>query len=139
MHRRLPHLLSSPTRRSSDLFTVGHSTHELAQLTALLARARVRGVADVRLYPGSRVEPHVGRSEEHTAELQSRRHLVCRLLLEKKHLHVTRVHGRHMVVPNAGDDCTATCTDASHICSLPLHDALPISSPSATRRTSWRS
>src|SRR2546422_1333113 len=31
------------------------------------------------------VEPRVGyRSEEHTSELQSRLHLVCRLLLEKK-------------------------------------------------------
>src|SRR6266508_5435813 len=28
--------------------------------------------------------PHRGRSEEHTSELQSRGHLVCRLLLEKK-------------------------------------------------------
>src|SRR5258705_3183812 len=28
----------------------------------------------------------VGRSEEHTSELQSLRHLVCRLLLEKKEL-----------------------------------------------------
>src|SRR6266436_7335667 len=27
---------------------------------------------------------HRGRSEEHTSELQSRLHLVCRLLLEKK-------------------------------------------------------
>src|SRR5690625_7108988 len=27
---------------------------------------------------------HVSRSEEHTSELQSRGHLVCRLLLEKK-------------------------------------------------------
>src|SRR2546422_4930923 len=27
---------------------------------------------------------HVDRSEEHTSELQSRLHLVCRLLLEKK-------------------------------------------------------
>src|SRR5947199_8150243 len=27
---------------------------------------------------------HLGRSEEHTSELQSLRHLVCRLLLEKK-------------------------------------------------------
>src|SRR2546422_8173709 len=27
------------------------------------------------------------RSEEHTSELQSRRHLVCRLLLEKKKIH----------------------------------------------------
>src|SRR3989449_8630885 len=28
--------------------------------------------------------PHERRSEEHTSELQSRLHLVCRLLLEKK-------------------------------------------------------
>src|SRR2546422_8390792 len=28
------------------------------------------------------------RSEEHTSELQSRLHLVCRLLLEKKNIHV---------------------------------------------------
>src|SRR5439155_21144640 len=28
--------------------------------------------------------PRTGRSEEHTSELQSRGHLVCRLLLEKK-------------------------------------------------------
>src|SRR3712207_7832222 len=27
----------------------------------------------------------MGRSQEHTSELQSRQHLVCRLLLEKKH------------------------------------------------------
>src|SRR5690349_23402251 len=31
------------------------------------------------------------RSEEHTSELQSRRDLVCRLLLEKKKLHIKRV------------------------------------------------
>src|SRR5690348_17453651 len=30
------------------------------------------------------VLPHAGRSEEHTSELQSPVHLVCRLLLEKK-------------------------------------------------------
>src|SRR2546422_6408477 len=29
-------------------------------------------------------ERHIDRSEEHTSELQSRLHLVCRLLLEKK-------------------------------------------------------
>src|SRR5258705_1732960 len=32
-------------------------------------------------------EVPVGRSEEHTSELQSLRHLVCRLLLEKKKKH----------------------------------------------------
>src|SRR6266487_7128178 len=32
----------------------------------------------------SRLRAHHGRSEEHTSELQSPVHLVCRLLLEKK-------------------------------------------------------
>src|SRR5690625_6836696 len=31
--------------------------------------------------------PEASRSEEHTSELQSRGHLVCRLLLEKKNQH----------------------------------------------------
>src|SRR5205809_931274 len=33
---------------------------------------------------GPRASLHIHRSEEHTSELQSRLHLVCRLLLEKK-------------------------------------------------------
>src|SRR2546422_6133313 len=33
-----------------------------------------------------------GRSEEHTSELQSRLHLVCRLLLEKKKKNKIRIH-----------------------------------------------
>src|SRR3989449_7573183 len=33
---------------------------------------------------GTWLDSHFGRSEEHTSELQSRLHLVCRLLLEKK-------------------------------------------------------
>src|SRR5204863_9710727 len=47
----------------------------------------VRAFLAVRAKPGYRVEAlRVGhkRSEEHTSELQSRRDLVCRLLLEKK-------------------------------------------------------
>src|SRR5947199_3485285 len=35
------------------------------------------------------------RSEEHTSELQSLRHLVCRLLLEKKKTKNTTRHNRH--------------------------------------------
>src|SRR2546422_7301191 len=40
-----------------------------------------------------------GRSEEHTSELQSRLHLVCRLLLEKKktNVHPTSFHIDHTV------------------------------------------
>src|SRR5690625_6337646 len=64
-----PVLHSFPTRRSSDL---------------------VRGPAAAgRGHPGLHRRlclPGVGRSEEHTSELQSRGHLVCRLLLEKKNL-----------------------------------------------------
>src|SRR5262245_62350147 len=37
-----------------------------------------------RLEPPARRDLRAGRSEEHTSELQSLRHLVCRLLLEKK-------------------------------------------------------
>src|SRR5687768_17785018 len=35
------------------------------------------------------------RSEEHTSELQSRLHLVCRLLLEKKNNNNSRTHQQH--------------------------------------------
>src|SRR2546429_5272417 len=38
-----------------------------------------------------------GRSEEHTSELQSRLHLVCRLLLEKKQ-HIENERHRHTAV-----------------------------------------
>src|SRR5258708_26160342 len=38
-----------------------------------------------------------GRSEEHTSELQSPDHLVCRLLLEKK-----KKHNRHTAIGAAG-------------------------------------
>src|SRR3989442_6958480 len=37
--------------------------------------------------------PHRPRSEEHTSELQSRPHLVCRLLLEKKNNQTTSLAG----------------------------------------------
>src|SRR3989442_7524659 len=37
---------------------------------------------------------HEVRSEEHTSELQSRPHLVCRLLLEKKKTHALPCHTR---------------------------------------------
>src|SRR5689334_23455522 len=39
-------------------------------------------------------QPRSKRSEEHTSELQSQFHLVCRLLLEKKKV---AVHGEHRV------------------------------------------
>src|SRR3712207_1095769 len=41
---------------------------------------------------GGQYQGNYSRSEEHTSELQSRQYLVCRLLLEKKHLYPNRPH-----------------------------------------------
>src|SRR5436853_3966429 len=52
-----------------------------------LFRSKVATVAGTELIALAGVPDHVSsrvRSEEHTSELQSLRHLVCRLLLEKK-------------------------------------------------------
>src|SRR5205814_7450458 len=40
--------------------------------------------------------PAMSRSEEHTSELQSLRHLVCRLLLEKKKTYQQSTHPEHV-------------------------------------------
>src|SRR3712207_8278739 len=40
----------------------------------------------------------VGRSEEHTFELQSRQYLVCRLLLEKKKKHTIVIHISNYII-----------------------------------------
>src|SRR2546429_3669999 len=52
---------------------------QLFRRPATSAGAEVGCAAD-----GNGGAAHFGRSEEHTSELQSRLHLVCRLLLEKK-------------------------------------------------------
>src|SRR5207244_12976532 len=75
-----PPLLSSPTRRSSDL---------RARLVQLFGArhphgARVRHAVTHSLRDERGRHAGAERSEEHTSELQSPDHLVCRLLLEKK-------------------------------------------------------
>src|SRR5437870_8109725 len=70
-HRRHRELHSFPTRRSSDLLGVPQialGVDDFGQSGARRDLYRHYGI----------------RSEEHTSELQSRGHLVCRLLLEKK-------------------------------------------------------
>src|SRR5439155_22649417 len=88
-----PHLHSFPTRRSSDL----HQRNR-KRIMSFTVRTRRSAQADIRAaarwYNQQRtglgkdfvaeVKEVVRRSEEHTSELQSRGHLVCRLLLEKK-------------------------------------------------------
>src|SRR5690349_25105316 len=84
-----PDLHSFPTRRSSDLHAIaGTATprHESGCRSGpAMAAGRCRGgdsdnAASTLFAAGFTCS----RSEEHTSELQSRRDLVCRLLLEKK-------------------------------------------------------
>src|SRR5205807_10362260 len=102
LHGATPSVPSFPTRRSSDLADddgVGKAPPPLrVEEPALESRARegaragiARGgeigealVAQRAAGEGARVNRRVGRSEEHTSELQSPCNLVCRLLLEKK-------------------------------------------------------
>src|SRR2546429_5328987 len=57
---------------------------------AALVRARAQAENGLVLLIGQPLP--ADRSEEHTSELQSRLHLVCRLLLEKKKYVQLRVH-----------------------------------------------
>src|SRR5205809_2499925 len=81
-------LHSFPTRRSSDLHD------QRAQASFSPERLRSEGFRNGGFWwRGSHVCNSV-RSEEHTSELQSRLHLVCRLLLEKKKSRNDREMGR---------------------------------------------
>src|SRR5205814_6565394 len=94
----LLHLLSFPTRRSSDLEQsvlvelVPLLLSDLAELDVVCLGSREilqggpvrRGLHGAQVHLQSAAQQYFTRSEEHTSELQSLRHLVCRLLLEKK-------------------------------------------------------
>src|SRR2546429_3725346 len=76
-----------------------------------LFRSRWTAPARRSALPGSRWM-HSCRSEEHTSELQSRLHLVCRLLLEKKKkIRYSRRH-QHLELYTYFCNCLATiCTE----------------------------
>src|SRR5690349_23727533 len=63
----------------------GHAAHALVVAAREVADARPFDLHDARAEVGQLSGRE--RSEEHTSELQSRRDLVCRLLLEKKKNH----------------------------------------------------
>src|SRR2546422_8477920 len=71
---------------SSDLilesFVQGAFVDANESLAVIFERLEKPGDPKVRIHRDPDIRPE--RSEEHTSELQSRLHLVCRLLLEKK-------------------------------------------------------
>src|SRR5439155_27157810 len=75
------YLHSFPTRRSSDLLVAAATRHRDVIMPGYTHLQRAQPI----LLAHHLLALEVGvRSEEHTSELQSRGHLVCRLLLEKK-------------------------------------------------------
>src|SRR5207253_10588450 len=64
-----------------------HLTYSPHSAGGAAAHDQHRSVGGRRNRCAVRVRRKVVRSEEHTSELQSRGHLVCRLLLEKKKKH----------------------------------------------------
>src|SRR5690349_23713499 len=82
MIRRPPRSTPFPTRRSSDL--CDSAERSSSRLSAKRARRQSGSSGVVGAWPPAAAMRFSARSEEHTSELQSRRDLVCRLLLEKK-------------------------------------------------------
>src|SRR5687768_17966284 len=71
--------------RSEHLLAMNEVTQEEADDIAAQRRLMLETELSESRNPNyEHPERHSGRSEEHTSELQSRLHLVCRLLLEKK-------------------------------------------------------
>src|SRR2546430_3937295 len=70
---------------------VARARQHFAEADRVMARCARRSVRAPRIMSAAR-------SEEHTSELQSQSNLVCRLLLEKKKIHVTQYP---VVVPSA--------------------------------------
>src|SRR2546429_2728456 len=65
-----------------------------------------------RFYSAYQLSTRCTRSEEHTSELQSRLHLVCRLLLEKKKMIIALTHSVSSVQTIVA--CSLPATAASH-------------------------
>src|SRR2546422_8198016 len=64
---------------------------DVARIVGCVARPPERPEHPLVVHGQSRNGGDHGRSEEHTSELQSRLHLVCRLLLEKKKKKKTKI------------------------------------------------
>src|SRR5690554_7059545 len=89
MIRRPPISTLFPSRRSSDLDRNLWSWTILKAWSQNAGEVRLRSAdpccpPDINFHYFERRQGNKWRSEEHTSELQSRPHLVCRLLLEKK-------------------------------------------------------
>src|SRR2546429_6067891 len=84
-------MIRRPPRSTLLPYTTLFRSHRRLPTSALAER----GIADAAKLQAARAQEAQGRSEEHTSELQSRLHLVCRLLLEKKKNNISPVLYEH--------------------------------------------
>src|SRR5687768_17757329 len=88
---------------TTEIYTLSlHDALPISDFPIFLSRYAELIIVFERLSPlivPSNVNSESGRSEEHTSELQSRLHLVCRLLLEKKKKELKRSKTDIMVSP----------------------------------------
>src|SRR3989449_5540499 len=80
---------------TTEIYTL--SLHDALPISMATPRARLATANTL-----CSLLPPATRSEEHTSELQSRLHLVCRLLLEKKK---KKIHTHHINVENKNKNC----------------------------------
>src|SRR5437899_4478688 len=83
-------MIRRPPRSTLFPYTTLFRSDRVEELGPVVVHQLAEAHAHFRILAGARdrrhlvAELHGHRSEEHTSELQSLRHLVCRLLLEKK-------------------------------------------------------
>src|SRR2546422_6330686 len=97
MIRRPPRSTLFPYTTLFRSFDVPAVPEDYIHRVGRTARAELTGSAFTLVAPEDEpsiraIERAINRSEEHTSELQSRLHLVCRLLLEKKKKNNTHAH-----------------------------------------------
>src|SRR2546422_2103498 len=96
MIRRPPRSTLFPYTTLFRSLTLFPDTVEAVLSASIFGRAREKGLLEVRAVNlRDYAEGRHKRSEEHTSELQSRLHLVCRLLLEKKKKKRTKPISKH--------------------------------------------
>src|SRR5690349_22755960 len=95
---------------TTEIYTL--SLHDALPISSFARRRRWRHRRGRCRPRAARLHDPPSRSEEHTSELQSRRDLVCRLLLEKK---------KKQLTPRRLNPCKTSVT--------PLRTCVPISKP----------
>src|SRR5690606_41123885 len=91
LHDALPILGATRNNRAGGTRVVIHQEHRGVGRPRRAVSAPGGFRRDPVRLPGGGGDAADRRSEEHTSELQSREHLVCRLLLEKKKLNIQRI------------------------------------------------